>query len=317
MVAMEKKRGVAVIAVVVMAGCALATLLSFLGRFWWGFDLFANFHLQYAAVLAAVAVCFAVIRQRMLLVGSLLLLVPHLVCLSYYYPWKGAVETDGEPLLEVIAFNVLTSNLRHDEVLGYLQKEDPDVLLLVEVNQGWLEALAPLERTHPHFRQLPRADNFGMALYSRFPIRAHDTVALSSELPCMATLIDWDGRLISVIGAHPLPPIGGIRAMLRDQYLKQLGELAKVAGEGGDVVLLGDLNTTPWSHGFRELLESGGLLDSARRRGFQSSWKRLNPVFSLPLDHILHSPGLECVERRIGPDLGSDHRPVGASFHCR
>jgi endonuclease/exonuclease/phosphatase (EEP) superfamily protein YafD len=32
--------------------------------------------------------------------------------------------------------------------------------------------------------------------------------------------------------------------------------------------------------------------------------------FALPIDHTLVSPGVRVVQREVGPDLGSDHRPV-------
>jgi endonuclease/exonuclease/phosphatase (EEP) superfamily protein YafD len=131
----------------------------------------------------------------------------------------------------------------------------------------------------------------------------------------MITRVDLgDGEPLTVIGAHPVPPVGGREALLRDEYLRQLGEAAAREGRQADVILLGDLNTTPWSGGFRELLATGGFLDSGRRRGFQSTWMRRHPLFSLPLDHILHSPGLETIDRGIGPELGSDHRPVWVGF---
>ena len=77
---------------------------------------------------------------------------------------------------------------------------------------------------------------------------------------------------------------------------------------------MGDLNVTPWSPYFRDLVKRTGLIDTGRKRGFQSTWKRNNPVFSIPIDHILHSEDLICTNRWIGPALGSDHRPVMAEF---
>jgi endonuclease/exonuclease/phosphatase (EEP) superfamily protein YafD len=30
----------------------------------------------------------------------------------------------------------------------------------------------------------------------------------------------------------------------------------------------------------------------------------------VPIDHLVHSPVLEVTDRRLGPDLGSDHFPL-------
>jgi len=304
-------------ACLILVVCAVATLFSFLGRVNWVLDLFSHFHLQYGVGLLAVAVCFAAMKERVLLAISIVFLVPNLVCLNYYFPGRSAVPAATSPSLRIISFNVLTTNSRHEAVLRFLQESDPDVILLIEVSSDWLKALRPLEASHPHFRQLPRSDNFGMAVYSRHPVQSHELVSLEPELPCMVTRIDWLGEPITIIGAHPLPPVSGIASGFRDRYLGQLGTLTKERSAASPVILLGDLNTTPWSHCFRGLVRTSGLEDSGKHWGFLSSWKRLNLLFSLPLDHILHSPELQSVERWVGPALGSDHRPVGATFQTR
>ena len=65
------------------------------------------------------------------------------------------------------------------------------------------------------------------------------------------------------------------------------------------------------------VFDAAGTHDSGKRRGFQSTWRRRDPVFSLPLDHILHGPGLEAIDRWIGPALGSDHRAVVVTLRSR
>ena len=306
-------------ALLVLVGGAFATLCSFLGRFNWILDLFAHFHLQYAVALIVAAICFAAITQRTLLIISLVVLVPNLISLSYYLPVRrsapAAARSSGP--LKIISFNVLSSNRRHADVLRHLEESDADLILLLEVSTEWLDGLRPLETSHPHFRQLPRSDNFGMALYSRLPIQSHELISLPHGLPYMVTQVEWHGAPLTIIGAHPLPPVGGRAARLRDSYLEELGSLTAELAADSPVILLGDLNTTPWSHCFRSLVRNSGLVDSGKHGGFLASWKRFNPVFSLPLDHILNSPELQAVDRWVGPDLGSDHRPVGATFQYR
>jgi len=75
----------------------------------------------------------------------------------------------------------------------------------------------------------------------------------------------------------------------------------------GDIgVMAGDLNTTPWARGLF-------AVDAHMRRAnsAEPSWPNAWGWLSvLPLDHVLASPGWQVVGSRIGPDLGSDHRPV-------
>ena len=37
----------------------------------------------------------------------------------------------------------------------------------------------------------------------------------------------------------------------------------------------------------------------------------------IPIDHCLHSPGIQIVRKEIGPAVGSDHYPVVVEFALR
>ena len=75
-------------------------------------------------------------------------------------------------------------------------------------------------------------------------------------------------------------------------------------------LLLGDLNTTPWSPYFRKLLRAGELRDSARWKGWNPTWNPGISWLQLPIDHCLVSDEIGVAERRVGPEIGSDHRGV-------
>ena len=80
------------------------------------------------------------------------------------------------------------------------------------------------------------------------------------------------------------------------------------------VLVLGDLNASPWSSHFRRFLRDSGLRDSAQGRGVQPTWPAGMPWLWIPIDHCLHSPQLQVVARHVGPNLGSDHYPVVVDF---
>ncbi len=74
------------------------------------------------------------------------------------------------------------------------------------------------------------------------------------------------------------------------------------------VLVVGDLNATPWSHGL-QLLRDGTTLDN---RSPDPSWTptwNVAIAFAIPIDHALVTPPLVVARRQIGPDVGSDHRP--------
>jgi endonuclease/exonuclease/phosphatase (EEP) superfamily protein YafD len=103
-----------------------------------------------------------------------------------------------------------------------------------------------------------------------------------------------------------------------------LAELGALAGERADVVVLGDLNITESTPRFGELLEAGHLADTRAGRGPMGTWRVIVPrvywdlrPLRLPIDHVLIGPGLAVLDRRLGPDTGSDHLPVVADLAWR
>ncbi|MBM4022425.1 MAG: hypothetical protein FJ284_09335 [Planctomycetes bacterium] len=111
------------------------------------------------------------------------------------------------------------------------------------------------------------------------------------------------------MAAHPPPPLSADWTDHRDRQLAAIGRLA--VEETLPVIVAGDLNTTPWSHGFRTLV-THRLRDSAIGWGVQATWNARVLVPRLPIDHLLVPPEIGVHSRSVGPDLGSDHLPVEA-----
>ena len=79
-------------------------------------------------------------------------------------------------------------------------------------------------------------------------------------------------------------------------------------------VVIGDLNTTPWSRLFARLVERTGLCDSRAGFGIQASFPSDMAFLRIPIDHLLASCAVGVRARRIGPQVGSDHLPVIAGL---
>jgi endonuclease/exonuclease/phosphatase (EEP) superfamily protein YafD len=182
-----------------------------------------------------------------------------------------------------------------------------DVIFLMEVDARWLAALEPLKAKYPHHFAEPRTDNFGIALFSRIPWEyAAPLYFGKADLPSIEVSMQQEGRRFVLIGTHPIPPVGSGAAALRDA---QLGELADYVAQLRDpAIVVGDLNATPWSTGMRRL--------AGRNLGFRSrvapwapTW-RAGSLFAIPIDHALVTAPLAVTRRAVGPDVGSDHRPL-------
>ncbi len=291
---------------IVLLSC-LATMASFFARWWWACELAGHFRVPWFISLAIGTLILLLGKRRKLASIAGILAVVNLAFIAPLY-FGGDRPISNDPSLRLLVLNVLTANRQHQNVLDLIEKTDPDVIILSEVNQRWIDALRPLDDRYPFARKLPREHNFGMAMFSRREFGQVDTVLLDDQLPAILARMQIQGQQLTIIGAHVLPPLGRIRAAARNRQLAQLAEAAVSAP--GEVVLAGDLNTTSWSPFFQDLLTDSRLRDSRRGFGVQATWSGLSAIFRIPIDHCLVSSQLIVDDRRVIPVDGTDHHAV-------
>ncbi|MEI6890689.1 MAG: endonuclease/exonuclease/phosphatase family protein, partial [Pontiella sp.] len=181
-----------------------------------------------------------------------------------------------------------------------------------EVTPRWASALSQLISTYPHHILEPQADCFGLMLLSRYPLAHSKIVDLGNTgVPSIITEVHFPQGTLSVIATHPVPPIHAAYAQQRNDQLAALP--AAIKQQHYPVLLMGDLNVTTWSPYFQTLKKESGLKNSMKGYGFQPTWA-VNFFLKIPIDHVLHSPAIRIHNRRVGPDIGSDHFPVIVDF---
>ena len=67
--------------------------------------------------------------------------------------------------------NVQRENRDYAALQHAVQGASPDVLVLEEVTDAWLQGVASFEQQYPHTFLLPREGYHGIAIYSRYPLR--------------------------------------------------------------------------------------------------------------------------------------------------
>ena len=290
----------------------MATILGFAGSWWWIFDLCAHFRAHLALGFLCFAGFYLVTRNRRMMVFCLIGLLPNLLCLAPYLPYEEPYSGG----YQVLAANLLSSNTNHQALLDLIDKEEPEFLVLLEVDSQWESALSVLKERYPFQLIEAREDNFGIAVLSVMETDRAEIIYMEPYgLPAIqATWGSDDPFGITLFAVHPIPPIDGDHTAARNLQLARV--LERLEGVKAQKMVVGDLNATPWSAPFLAMLDSG-LVDTARGRGYQATWPAVLGPLGIPIDHILCSPETEILRRRVGPAIGSDHLPILLEFRTK
>ncbi len=286
------------------------TVAGFLGGVWWGFDLAAHFRVQYAALLVPAFLVPAWLRRRgiALLTGTALAVNLALIIPLYLAP---PTPPDGSGTLQILSFNVTASNPERDAVIDYLDASAADIIFVHETSIDWEEALAGSSLPYRIVSARAPGSLFGtLALLGGDAVAKVVALGDAGQLSIEVTT-ELSGSEIKVLGTHPLSPVSPGRAAARDEQLRAVGEWA--ARQTFPVVVTGDFNASTWSRGF-SLVSEGGLVNSQRGFGVQASWPVGHSLFSIPIDHLVHTADLTTIDRRLGENFGSDHYPLFATI---
>ncbi|OAB56606.1 hypothetical protein AY599_23995 [Leptolyngbya valderiana BDU 20041] len=242
------------------------------------------------------------------------------LCLGWVWLDTGFAAPDREvqgPSLRVAAFNAHGSSAAVTRAAAWARREDLDVIALSEVetvDAGRLRALFP---DLPHLLYDTESVDFPgatfttrIALLSAAPIEAFGDGAEEADpryqRPALLARLEIEDAPVTLAVAHPYPPrtpgaVARRRAMFQD--------LADALADEPNFVILGDLNASVWSPDFTRL--------PGRRAGdprFITTFPTWLGRGGVTLDHILIGDGLTVRDAAVGPDLGSDHRPVLAEL---
>lgn len=296
---------------------AAATAASQVGGWWGPLEIISHFTLQLALLALVLAIVAALARDWAALSLAALCSLGGVWVVVEPFASDPPREACGVKLV-VMAHNVHSGNQNTADAIEYIRQVNPDVVIALEVTRNWLLAL---EALRPEFSVVvaePREDNFGLAIVSRHEA-AHATIVRpgDSGIGFAEAYFEVDGQRWSVLGIHPVPPLGFTWTRVRDEGLRFAAEWA--SKQPGPTVVAGDFNTTPYAASFRRLLQDGGLVDSRQGIAVAPTW----PVASwipclmrIPIDHVLHNSKVITVSRQLGPASGSDHLPVVATLRA-
>lgn len=301
------------VASIAAAGLLGVALVSLLAPWWWFADILIQFATQLLIALAIMLALCLVARQWRLSLAFLVGMVVTGWPLAGYL-WPGGSEEATPDDLRLMSFNVLTINHEFDKTLELIESEDPDIVLLYEIDPWWEEELAVLTDEYPFHVFDTRGDNFGIVALSRVPGSKVESFTTNPiGLPSASIRFDDGDTPVHIVGTHPVPPLGSKKSSERNEQLLAVADMVDQSTDAR--IMAGDFNVTPSSPWFGETARRAGVDDAAKGFGLPRTWGAFPSYLGgIKIDHVLVGPQIKVVDHRVGPDVGSDHRAIIVDF---
>jgi len=297
----------------------LLTVLAFFARTFWAADLVANLRVQLVIALLVAGMGSLLLRRWRFFVTVLVILSLHLPWFHNAFP-EPSSDLRLTHVMTVTSVNVLSANREYAQVIDSLHEVDPDVIAVLELTPVWDQQLRRGLSAYQHVVVSPEdQSNFGIGVYSKYPLKDVQFFHAVEGVPSIALTVgnqdaEEAGKELRLFVTHPLPPMNRVLFEDRNRQLRDVGQRIREYRQqvpGLPVVLLGDLNLTPWSPCFDDLQANSGLKRGIDRFTLEPTWYRFRGFpFGLVIDHGLIDPRLVCTRFQVGRAIGSDHRSI-------
>lgn len=240
---------------------------------------------------------------------------------SYIIPytsiWPHAVPGADSPDISLLICNLDKRNKEHEAVEQMLRQSESDVLILVELDQTWANALSRIRDDYEHRSEAVLEDGLGLAVWSRRPLHnAEIRYIISENRPSIFAQLEINAHRVHLVAIHPTPPAlkqeheeERYDSSIRDAELVLLAREVHEHPERNWIVA-GDYNDVAWSRTTALFSRISGLRDPRVGRGLINTYHARYPLMRYPLDHVFVSRhfAVHSFERILTP--GSDHFAV-------
>lgn len=268
----------------------------------WPTMMLRSFLPQWALCFGALAALLLVLRrwrEGVIIACSALLIAP-----SMGGHGSGA-DAAFEPMLRVAHFNVLQSNEAYTDVIERMRASDADVIGVQEVDPGWEQALRDgLSDQYPFSLTEPRTDRYGIALFSRVPLKLARVIRLGAS-PAVEVTVQHGSKELRLISVHASSPGSPGHFSARNEQFDRLAD--HMRSSTAPTMIVGDLNAAPWDKDLLRFLARTGLRTHATVT--DPTFPSVAHLALIPIDHVLCDDRVRVSQRSVHLP-GSDHRGV-------
>ena len=216
----------------------------------------------------------------------------------------------------LLVANVLMTNENSHAFIAAVERHQPDIVLTLESNRRWEDALAALAVEYPYRVAEPLENLYGMHLYSKLPLDETETTFLiEDDVPSIHTLIELpSGETVRAHFLHPAPPSPSENASSEERDSELILVAKSLEDDDLPVLVAGDLNDVSWSRIIDLFKRISGMGDVRVGRGLYATFNANYRFLRWPLDHLFVSSHFRLVRIERVPIRGSDHFALLTEF---
>lgn len=311
---MEKLKKICVSTIIELSFLvSIATIVSLFSRFFFFADICAQFRIQYFIISFIALIIFFFRKKRtdrILIYGAFITFIINIFFIIQCISFPDRTNTYD---ISIGSINLLTSNKNYKKVRTEILKNEPDILIIEEIDDKWSEELYDIKLNYSFSYEVSREDNFGIAIYSKIPITGLKRLQAGLyDVPVLSAECELDGYKFEVIAAHTTPPTSGESFKNTSKMFENLSDYIKNSEH--KIIISGDFNTTPFSYNYRHFVKEAKLKTAGSI--FKPTWPSNNLLLLLgiPIDHIFVPNSFKIKDFKRGKNTGSDHFPIYAKI---
>jgi len=254
-----------------------------------------------------------VVIHSVLIINNVIILIPYTIA---YKKNRTKNISKHSKTISILSVNVYQYNERHEELIKLVREIKPDILLTIESNQAWEDAMIEIEEEYPNFKKVALENTYGIHFYTKLYVNYMKVnYFIADDLPSIeASLVIENGNSFTFFGIHPPPPspTEEDNSRERDGELLSIGK--KVKETKGPVIVVGDFNNVAWAKSSILFRKTSELIDPRIGRGFIATYHAKYRLHRFPIDLFFHSTDIFMEDFKTLRNIGSDHLPLFCKF---
>lgn len=219
--------------------------------------------------------------------------------------------------MTMISANVYQMNTEFDRFIKLVEREKPDLVLTMESNQAWEDAMTVFEKDYPYQEKVPLENTYGIHLYSKIKFKSCKThYFVADDIPSIECILKTEDNFeFRLFGVHPPPPTPTEEPNSKERDGELLSVAKEIRKKEMPTVVVGDFNNVAWARSSILFRKTSGLIDPRIGRGIISTFHAKYWILRFPIDQLYHSPDVIVEDIKALENFNSDHLPLFCKFH--